>query len=524
MELQRSFVTANPPATCPKDHPVTHYKTLIRGTNVPHSVVQFHCDVPGCKAIIVVEAPTCDTCKKPMKLRSTPKKLFYWRCIEDNRSEAFEACNSCGGTGWLEMRSDKRDDVEQGFIMLGHDGGLHIERCDGCGHHRFRDDCEAERAHREECGCGHGLPQLGKKYRFVDYPGRNNELFNEMKRAGFEPIMYSEEEMQVDILEDEAAHFIKTLDAARELQSKQFEQMMSRPLITSKVDYDYLEQRALEESCDREILVVASPVHRNREFEADWSGLIDNRPSRHTWPALDAPCRGFTPNEMSTRRVENMPIEKDPAAAEITDEYMRSIGFRQLTDKDGGPSVTRKGYPIGLLTRGPAPLNKFFAEPDRAGELIHAAKKTLDALNAMNFQYHTKTEVLELESRRRGLLEAMTALRSEREGDPKTVEMMRLREASTSWGKFFDAGGYRLENLQQLEDEAVLQGVIYIVGSMYHIQFIQVHQVDGVQEPVNDPYRRYYDGVGRFQDEAMETVKLEGFPGDYVVFIYPRGL
>ena len=208
-------------------------------------------------------------------------------------------------------------------------------------------------------------------------------------------------------------------------------------------------------------------------------------------------------------------------------DYTAPICPKHGRIENGKATVTRQGHPVGYLvgrslseneTETVLKANK--VENERVEELLTAAKRLFDALNSMSFRYHPEAEVRELESRRRGFKDAMALLQASRH--PGDVGGRDADRKMANWGEFHDAGGYRIESLRKLDDEAVLQGVIYIHGSMHHIQFIEVHNVNGEQKPVNDPYDRYYDGVGRFADYSMETTKVTGYAGDYVMFIFPR--
>jgi hypothetical protein len=79
-----------------------------------------------------------------------------------------------------------------------------------------------------------------------------------------------------------------------------------------------------------------------------------------------------------------------------------------------------------------------------------------------------------------------------------------------------------IEGIRQIDDEAALLGRVYILGILHHAWFVQVEDRGGEQVAVNDPYGRLEDfyrldlEVGAFQ-----TVEVPGFPGEYVLVIYP---
>jgi hypothetical protein len=82
----------------------------------------------------------------------------------------------------------------------------------------------------------------------------------------------------------------------------------------------------------------------------------------------------------------------------------------------------------------------------------------------------------------------------------------------------------KIQGIRQVEDEAALLGHVYIFGVMHHAWFVEVEERDGDQVAVDDPYDRLEEfqqldaDAGRFQ-----TVEVPGFPGEYVLVIYPAG-
>jgi hypothetical protein len=77
-------------------------------------------------------------------------------------------------------------------------------------------------------------------------------------------------------------------------------------------------------------------------------------------------------------------------------------------------------------------------------------------------------------------------------------------------------------NLRSLEpDEAVVKGTIAILGVLHYAWFIQVKEVEDGIEAVNDPYGRLDEIVQQNGDGNLATVRIPGFPGEYVLSIYP---
>jgi hypothetical protein len=78
------------------------------------------------------------------------------------------------------------------------------------------------------------------------------------------------------------------------------------------------------------------------------------------------------------------------------------------------------------------------------------------------------------------------------------------------------------ENLHSLEpEEAAIKGTIEILGASHHAWFIQVEETEDGIEAVNDPYGRLDEVVEQNGDGDLETVRVPGFSGTYVLSIYP---
>jgi hypothetical protein len=74
-------------------------------------------------------------------------------------------------------------------------------------------------------------------------------------------------------------------------------------------------------------------------------------------------------------------------------------------------------------------------------------------------------------------------------------------------------------------EEACLRAVTEVLGVPHHVFLIAVQEVahaDGSNEQVavRDPYDRLGD-VLRFNEERLATVRVPGYPGEYVLVIFP---
>jgi hypothetical protein len=81
-----------------------------------------------------------------------------------------------------------------------------------------------------------------------------------------------------------------------------------------------------------------------------------------------------------------------------------------------------------------------------------------------------------------------------------------------------------IESLRPIEEEAALLATVYILGVLHHAWFVQVVDEDGDQVAVNDPCGRLAEFQQLDADRGrMQTIQIPGYPGDYVLVIYPAG-
>jgi hypothetical protein len=82
----------------------------------------------------------------------------------------------------------------------------------------------------------------------------------------------------------------------------------------------------------------------------------------------------------------------------------------------------------------------------------------------------------------------------------------------------------RIESLRAIEGEASLLGTVYLFGVLHHAWFVRVEEQDGDQVAVDDPHGRLEEFQQLDADGgAMQTVAVPGYPGEYVLVIYPAG-
>ena len=82
----------------------------------------------------------------------------------------------------------------------------------------------------------------------------------------------------------------------------------------------------------------------------------------------------------------------------------------------------------------------------------------------------------------------------------------------------------RIESLRAIEGEASLLGTVYVFGVLHHAWFVRVEEQDGDQVAVDDPHGRLEEFQQLDADRgAMQTVDVPGYPGEYVLVIYPAG-
>jgi hypothetical protein len=82
----------------------------------------------------------------------------------------------------------------------------------------------------------------------------------------------------------------------------------------------------------------------------------------------------------------------------------------------------------------------------------------------------------------------------------------------------------RIEGLRAIQGEASLLGAVYAFGILHHAWFVRVEEQDGDQVAVDDPHGRLEEFQQLDADRgAMQTVAVPGYPGQYVLIIYPAG-
>ena len=78
--------------------------------------------------------------------------------------------------------------------------------------------------------------------------------------------------------------------------------------------------------------------------------------------------------------------------------------------------------------------------------------------------------------------------------------------------------------MRLIEGEAALLGTAYILGVLHHAWFVRVVERDGNQVAVDNPYDRLAEFHQLDADAGrMQTVQVPGYPGEYVLVIYPAG-
>ena len=88
-------------------------------------------------------------------------------------------------------------------------------------------------------------------------------------------------------------------------------------------------------------------------------------------------------------------------------------------------------------------------------------------------------------------------------------------------------------NLGDDDAEDNLLGFVRIAGAHFHVELISVEQVEPEDEdnetfagyrPTLDPYKRLETLLDAMEaDDSFQTIELPGFPGEWVLHIYPFG-
>lgn len=527
VEEQRAFMPAKDGPVCRRHGPMKHYSsyTVLMGGGYCQ-VTALKCD--ECNATVAVPRPSCNVCGDSMALQRVTRHLggrpkFFWRCRKDELSQSFELCE-CGSVGWLHMdnRHEGGDDPHNEAV-LGIPCGMHIDMCSDCGHYRFQGSIDAELAHRRECGCGHGLPKNDDAYTWIGYRGANNEVWRAMHGAGFhvsdEP---DQEDFEVYIEEGKAALFIQVLDntyAAMEEERKR------RPIeqatrLLKQFDDAFPQARYYMSAAEKNGDTMTCP---HPDHDPDRNGFRKAAKTPGFAEDLRPLKRQYSQNETSTRK------KITAVLCLFSEEEMKRSNFEP--DKVLDSVVTdENGFPRGKLM---CPVSKELSELDlgkhRLQEaaitgLARAAMALIGQLNEMNFQDHPKEEALRLKSRQRGLLEQLDELkRSESPGYLQYLNSTSVghdRQANFHRRHLPTAGGFRFGELHPMEGEDNFHGVVYLDGITFYAVLIKVQNVNGEQQPTNDPEGRYQDLL-QFNDGNIQTVKIDSHPGDFVMCIYP---
>lgn len=430
---------ATPAPRCPKHPEFTsthagHDKSCFRRGGGE----QFLCSERDCLVKMVSKTPTCPECRNSMHINQAAGNLYYWVCYVSHRplAQKINFCDDCGGTGWLHM--DNRSAVmrDQKEPIIGVDGGMFVDACSTCD--RFPTMTAAELVHRNECQCGHGLPQPGERYKWVGYPGSNREISTALTAAGFVVYNTSNEEVVCTWIQStRTRQFINALD---EVHQK-------------------MEESALR--CNGKT----------------YTGLVIGGSSKKEEYTMTA-------------------VEQNPEKNE--QQYVKSLR------KYAAPSLS----------------NTQLQRPSTR-ELKDAIYGLLGQLNDMNFRDHSIDAQRRLESRRRAVMEKMSAIDTGifMQG---TTSLVNDRLATNRRGILPKSGGYEFQNLkkEELEDEAVLHGSIFLDSHNYRVVLIEVHDIDGEQRAVKDPNDWYHD-VGEMMHGQFQTIKVDGHPGNYVLCIFP---
>lgn len=462
MEEQESHWRQAP--ACPK-HP-TYPTTFVGvGTRNGKTGAGFVCTSPKCTMRVVTFAPNCAVCGCRMVVGvDGRKKTRRWQCLVSahKSSQVMEFCEDCDGTGWLHM--DNRLDSRLSPFVIGVDGGMFVDACSTCD--RFANMTDAELVHRNECGCGHGLPNVNAHYTWLGYPGFNAEIEKALKTAGFTVVWRTKEIIEVRIVPSRSALFTETLDAAHEALKE-----------TVRVKNDSYRQQAKAPS------FIEPGSHLNKKMETNM------------------------PNADSG--------EMDKVPSKFTEEEIRNNGCRPLHVRGTKiVSTNYRGEPICFMEHKRLEVGRY-------GQLKDNIYSLLNQLNEMTFQDQPLEMQRRLESRRRAVLSEMAAV------DPGMMIKGSTSLVNDRLGRFGaelpTAGGFEFSKLEKGEDEAVIHGNVHIDGHYFRAVLVEVHMVNGEQLAVNDPCNWFTDLIGPLNETILKTINVGGFTGDYVLCIYPGG-
>lgn len=200
----------------------------------------------------------------------------------------------------------------------------------------------------------------------------------------------------------------------------------------------------------------------------------------------------------------------------------REAAKTQSFAEGGGVSTPADERAVLLLQRKAQSEGYARAHKD-LGVLKESIYALLGQLNNMTFQDQPVEMQRRLDSRRRALLSQMSHI-DKNMVVAGNISTTNDRRHLVEKDQLPQHGGYEFQNLKKGENESVLHGTFYLDAHYYRAVLIEVHKVNGEQQPVNDPENWYYDLVAPLNHTVMQTITVQGFKGDYVLCVYPGGV
>lgn len=124
----------------------------------------------------------------------------------------------------------------------------------------------------------------------------------------------------------------------------------------------------------------------------------------------------------------------------------------------------------------------------------------------------------------------MSTLKERVEATKAAQKGMRELERALAASLSVDTRSFNHVGKEMGEEDETILGTVYIFGVPHHCMFVRVRE-DVSTEPVTkgdviqtgyaDPYGRYDDVTRMCENGPAQTIKLPGFPGEWVCSIDP---
>lgn len=228
--------------------------------------------------------------------------------------------------------------------------------------------------------------------------------------------------------------------------------------------------------------------------------------SRYAEPAYRQPHIQTSVAELAMETARLLEVKKAEAF-----QFSKPVFFGEIAKPRETPITSRKG-PFTQDTDAHF-LDQLTNGRERAMTLKKAAYDLLGQLNGMYFGDHSVEDQRRLDSRRSNLLKALSDLEPKKEGKVSGEPVVPKYEKSV-----LTRGRYLIDFCKDKGE--TLRGIVVVDGVSFLASAVRV---DHAGEPVDDPLdtmKRFLKNMHpRSGDVRTHAIKIDGFEGEYVVFM-----